>query len=164
MDFEIDVSGEDIFSKDYTIVVADKKSLIRGFKFNRELIRILRSRQGEGRYRYPLSKLGRALFRIRVYCIIVHYLFRSINFKRKSKEVNLDICRDFEGHEKDITSNLKYFLGTKLGLKINARYFKLPRGANADRYAYLMRRDTKNKMKGYVRISLSDIERYLQKK
>ncbi len=35
MNFEIDVSGKDIFSKNYTIVVADKNKLIKGFKFDR---------------------------------------------------------------------------------------------------------------------------------
>ena len=125
MDFEIDVSGEDIFTNDYTIVIADKNNLIRGFKFERSLIQILRTRFGEGRYRYLPSHQGKALFRIRIYCIVIYYLFKNINFKNQTKEINLEICRDFQGHEKDINSNLKYFLEAKLGFKINIIYSRL---------------------------------------
>jgi len=163
MDFEIDVSGDDLFSRNYTIVIADKDNLIRGFKFNQELVKILRSRFGEGKYRYPNSKKGRALLKIRIYCIIIYYLFNNINFK-KEKELNLEICRDFQGHERDISSNLKYFLGDKLNLNINIKYLKLEKGSNADKYAYLMSKDTKNQIKGYVKISLDDIEKFLIEK
>lgn len=163
MNFEIDVSGEDILDKDYTIVVADKDNTVRGFKFTSEFIRILRARQGEGRYRYGISRQGKSLFRVRLYCIIIYYLFKSIDFKY-SKEISLDICKDFQGHEKEITSSLKSFLESKLGLKIDIRYTKLPKDSNADRYAFLMRKDTKNKIKGYVKITLEEIEKYLIKK
>lgn len=162
-EFEIDVSGEDIFNRDYTIVIADKNKTIKGFKFKRETIDILRSRQGEGNYRYALSKGGKALFRVRLYCIIIYYLFKSLNF-RNINELNLKICKDFQGHEKDITSNLKSFLEDNLGLKINIKYLKLPKDSNADKYAFLMRKDTKNQIKGYVKVNLEDIEKYLKRK
>ncbi|MFA5176380.1 MAG: hypothetical protein WC413_03940 [Candidatus Nanoarchaeia archaeon] len=164
MIFEIDVSGEDILNSNYSIVVADKNNLIRGFKFTKELIEILNSRKGEGKYRYNLSKQGKAFFRVRLYCIIIYYIFKEINIFNKKEEIKLEICRDFQGHEKDITSNLKSFLKDKLGLNILINYVKLPEGSNADKYAYIMRRDTKNIVKGYVKISLEDIEKYLIKK
>jgi len=162
MNFEIDVSGEDILSKNYTIVVADKNDLIKGFKFDEKLIKTLRSHHIEGRYRYITSRHGKSLLKVRLYCIIIYYLFRAI--KTKEKKVNIEICRDFHGHEREITSQLKYFLETKLGFKINIRYLKLPKGCNADKYSSLMRRDTKNKIEGYEKISLEDIEKYLKKK
>lgn len=40
MEFEIDVSGEDLLSKDYTICVADNNNIIKGFKFSDELVNI----------------------------------------------------------------------------------------------------------------------------
>src|SRR4030042_4712673 len=147
MKFEIDVSGEDIFDRDYTIVVADENNLVKGFKFTRQLVQTLRARQGEGRYRYPLSRHGKSMFRVRLYCIIVYYLFKSL--KIEGKERSLEICRDFQGHEKDITSNLKYFLEKLLGLKVEIKYVKLPKESNADKYAFLMRNDVKNKIEGY---------------
>ncbi len=161
MNFEIDVSGEDILNRDYTIVVADKNDIIRGFKFDSSLIQILRARYGQGKYRYSVSAAGKSLFRVRLYCIIVFYLFKSIEFK--DKEINLEICRDFQGHENDITSNLRFFLEQKLGLKINIVYGRLPRESNADKYAFLMRKDSKNQIKGYVGINLEDIEKFLEK-
>jgi hypothetical protein len=161
--FEIDVSGEDIFSSDYTIVVADKNSLIKGFKFNRDLIEKLRFKHAQGEYRYADSQQGKALLKVRVYCIIIHYLFKNIDFRHSNREANIEICKDFQGHEKDITSNLNYFLGDLLKLKTAIRYTKLSKESNADKYAYLMRKDTKNQMKGYVKISLEEIENFLKK-
>ena len=163
MMFEIDVSGEDILNSDYTIVVANKDNLIRGFKFTKDLIKILNDRKGEGKYRYPLSKQGKAFVRVRLYCIIIYYLFKDINIKNKKDEIRLEICKDFQGHEKDVTSNLNSFLRDKLGLNILICYTKLSADSNAERYAYLMRKDTKNQIKGYVKISLEDIEKYLKK-
>lgn len=162
MDFEIDVSGEDIFNEGYTIVIASDNGIIKGFKFNESIIRVIRSREGEGRYRYPLSKQGRSLLRVRLYSIVVYYLFKSL--KVSKKDLDLKICKDFQGHEKDITSSLKPLL-EKLGFNVNKpKYLKLPRGSIADKYAYLMRKDTKNKMKGYVKITLEELEKFLKKR
>jgi hypothetical protein len=165
MDFEIDVSGEDIWNHDYTIVIAEKSntSFIRGFKFTKELIQILRTRHGEGQYRYSMSKQDKSLFRVRTYCIVVYYLFKKLKLERGT-EINLHICRDFQGHERDITSNLKPLI-EKLGLKINKPiYQQLPKGSIADKYAYLLRNDTKNQFKNYFNISLEEIEEFLKKK
>lgn len=162
MEFDIDVSGEDIFNDSYTIVVANNKGIIRGFKFAREMIRIIKSRYGEGTYKYRISKQGKSFLRVRLYCVIIHYLLKSLSLPKETI-LTLNICRDFQGHEKDITSNLKYFLGNLLGLKLNIYYIKLSDESNADKYAYLMRKDEQNLMKGYVQISLEDIERYLIK-
>ena len=162
MIFEIDVSGEDIFTKDYTIVIADKNNFIRGFKFNGELIQDLVLNYSGNKYRYKESKHGKVLLKIRVYCIIIYYLFENLGIR--NKEITLEICRDFHGHEREITSQLKFFLENKLGLKINCIYVRLPKGSNADKYAYLMRKDTKNQIKGYAKITLDDIERYLKRK
>jgi len=37
MEFDIDVSGDDLLSRDYTICIADRDSIIRGFKFSLNL-------------------------------------------------------------------------------------------------------------------------------
>ncbi|MBS3140520.1 hypothetical protein J4405_00070 [Candidatus Woesearchaeota archaeon] len=161
MIFEIDVSGEDILNKDYIIVIADKNNFIKGFKFDERLIRVLKSRLGEGKYRYNTSNSGKASFRIRLYCTIIYYLFKALNLNKK--EIKLEICRDFYGHEQDINTNLKHFLMEILGLKIEINYTKFDKNSNADKYAYLMRKDSKNKMDTYVEISLEDIEKFLKK-
>ncbi len=162
MEFDIDLSGEDIFSKDSTIVIADNNDIIRGYKFNEEIIKILISRYKNGKYRYSNSKQQKVFFRIRTYCIIIHYLFKDILPKIKDQKIILNICRDFQGHEKDITSNLLFLLRDKLGLKIEIRYLKLSKNSNADRYAFLMRKDDKDKIKGYVKIPIRDIEKLLK--
>lgn len=101
------------------------------------------------------------MLRVRLYCIIIYYIFKDIRVK--GEEIALEICRDFQGHEADITSNLKYFLGEKLNLKTNFKYLKLSKDSNADKYSRLIREDFKNKMNCYVNIDLNDIEKYLIK-
>lgn len=157
-EFDIDVSGTDIFSRDYSIVIADNNDLVRGYKFDQSTIQVLRARQGEGKYRYGSSKQDKSLFRVRIYCIIIYYLFKDLDIKDKNQEILLNICKDFQGHEKDINSYLTHLLKNKLGLNIKIRYFKLGKESNADKYAYLMRKDKKNLIKGYVNINLKDIE------
>ena len=113
MEFEIDVSGNDILSKDYTICIANKDSIIKGFKFNQNFLNILVSRYGQGFYRYQKSKKGKANFKVRLYCIIIYYLFKSINL---AGEISLNLCRDFTGKDDDIRKALKYFLEGELKL------------------------------------------------
>jgi hypothetical protein len=87
--FDIDVSGEDLLSKDYSICVADQNSNIRGFKFSEKFVKDLCSRYGQGFYRYRKSKKGKANFKIRLYCISIYYLFKSLNI---SEGISLNIC------------------------------------------------------------------------
>jgi hypothetical protein len=162
MEFEIDISGNDLLSKNYTICVANKDSLIKGFKFDDKLVRNLCSRYGQGIYKYSKSKKGKSLFKIRLYCIVIFYLFKSLNLKG---EISVNLCRDFNGRENDIKKTLKYFLEIGLKMNLNGRiYFgKLPQESNAHRYSFLMRHDNKNQMKTYIKLSLEDIEKWLLK-
>ncbi len=161
MNFEIDVSGEDLLSKGYTICIADNSSIIKGFKFNDELIKILSSRYGQGFYRYKKSKKGKSLFKMRLYSIVIYHLFKSIKPKR---EISLSVCKDFDGKENDIKENFKFFLEKKLGLNFSDKiYFaKLGKNSNAHKYAFLMREDRKNKMSTYVKIKLEEFEKWLK--
>jgi len=136
--------------------------LIKGFKFNEKLVKDLSSRYGQGFYRYKKSRKNKVLFKLRLYSIVIYYLFQSIKI---NGEVSLKICRDFEGRENDIKKNLKYFLGTLLGLNIkdNIYFIKLDTNSNADRYFFLMRHDNKNKMNTYIKIELDDFEKWLKK-
>ena len=160
MKFEIDVSGQDLLSKDYTICVANDDGIIKGYKFSSEIVKIIHAKFGQRMYKYSKSQKGTALLKIRIYSIVIYYIFKSI----KIKEINLKICRDFAGHENDIKSNINYFLRDKLKIKIKSMHFgKLNDKSNAHKYAYLMRKDSKNKIDGYVNIKLKDIEKFLKK-
>lgn len=159
--FEIDVSGEDLLNKDYTICIADKDSTIKGFKFSDKLIKDLSSRYGQGFYRYSKSKKGKANFKIRLYCIVICYLFKSLKI---SEEILLNICRDFDGKENDIKENLKaLFKNNNLKLSENIYFTRLGKDSNAHKYAFLMREDRKNKMDISVNIRLEDFEKWLKK-
>lgn len=162
MEFDIDVSGEDLLSKDYTICIANKDGIIKGFKFSEKLVKDLSSRYGQGFYRYKKSKKGKSDFKIRLYCTTIYYLFKSIKLQN---DISLNICRDFIGREDDVQKSINYFLNNKLSLDLCDRiYFcKLPETSNAHKYAYLMREDKRNKLSTYVNIELKDFEKLLKK-
>jgi len=156
-EFEIDVAGSDLLSKNYSIVVSENNtSNIKCFKFSESIIEKLKS------YFNGKSDRGKIMLKIRIYCIVIYYLFKNMKIKDNTP-INIHICRDFQGHERDISSQLKYFLENLLKLKINISYGRLNKESNADKYAYISLRDTKNLFKGYVAISPEDIERFLKK-
>jgi hypothetical protein len=159
IDFEIDVSGEDILNPDYTVCAAERGGRIKGFKMTSKLIGLISSRYGQGEYRYEKSKRGKSSLKVRLYCIIVYSLFKALRPKR----ARLYLCRDFDGREEDIKSSLQHFLENLLLVEIDAYLFsKLEKDSNAHKYAYLMRKDTKNRLDTYIKISIEDIERFLK--
>ena len=163
MKFEIDVSGMDLLNKNYVICIANKNKIIKGFKFDNKLISILCSRYGQKSYRYKKSKKGKSLFKIRLYCIIIYYLFKSL---KQKKDLSLIICRDFSGKENEniIKKTLIHFLEKNLKYNLDNRinFTKLDKDSNAHRYAFLMRHDRKNKMNTYIKLTLEDIEKWLK--
>ena len=136
MDFEIDVSGHDILSKDYTVVAAQKnsndkhKTIIFGYKFSEDIIKILKSRYGAGLYKYKKSAKQTSTFRVKLYSVVVYHIIKHIykSDKNLSKIISLTLCKDFDGRENDIKSVLLYHLKNKLDLVINRIIFeKLPK-------------------------------------
>jgi hypothetical protein len=160
MEFEVDVSGEDILNPHYTICIANKDGLIKGFKMTEAIINILSSRYGQKLYRYSTSNSGKVRLKIRIYCVIIYHLFRSI----KPRNINLRLCKDFDGKDQEIRDNLDYFLKDLLKIQIGTYMFeKLDKDSNAHKYAYLMRKDNKNKLGTYVDISAEEIDTFLRK-
>jgi len=164
MKFEIDVSGYDMFNDTYVICISSEDGkIIRGFKFNKELIDELITNWKANKYRYEYNdfETKRGIFKVRIYSIILYYLFKSIE---KLEWISLTICRDFKGRTNEITQNLKYFLEKILKIKIGKPlYQRLANNSYAHIYAGMMRRDTKNLLRTYVKISFEDIEKFLQK-
>jgi len=166
MKFEIDVAGYDLFGdSNFTICIAsDDGSIIKGFKFNKELISSLILNWKLDKYRYPynLVETKRGILKARIYSIIIYYLFKSVP---KQDFISLTICRDFKGRENEIKQNLKFFLDEKLELKTGKPLFqKLLKSSFAHIYASMMRRDKKNLLGSYINISLEEIEKYLLKR
>lgn len=162
MKFEIDVSGYDIFQEvNYTICLANNEGIIKGFKFNKMLIDSLISNWKNNKYRYVYDSMEtkRGIFKVRVYCIILHYLFNSII--PKPDFVSLTLCRDFKGRENQIVQGIKFFLD-KLNIKSGKPQFqKLSTTSYAHIYSSMMRKDKKNLFGCYINITLEDIEKYL---
>jgi hypothetical protein len=166
MKFEIDVSGHDLFAKDYVICVAEKDNdgpaRIKGFKFSKEISEKLQENWKNGEYKYPYLRNKRGFLKVRIYSIILYHIFKELNIKEK---VSLTICRDFKGHENDIETNLNFFLREELRLDVGKPlHQRLPPTSKAHWYGYLMLKDSENLLNTYVDISLEDIERYLKLK
>ncbi len=169
MRFEIDVSGDDMFNPNYTICIASKdkivgKSIIKGFRIPEEIKQILieRWKQNKYRYYYDVLEKQRGLFKVRIYCIIIYYLFKSLDINEK---VSLTICKDFFGRKRTINQNLKFLLEEKGGMIIGKPlHQKLHPSSLAHWYAGMMARDGENRLDTYVDITLEDIERFLRKR
>jgi hypothetical protein len=164
MKCEIDVSGQDLFDENYVICVAEKdkkeKPIIKGFKFTKEISEKLKENWKKGKYKYPYQNRKKGLFKVRIYSIILFYIFKEINLK---EPLSLTICRDFKGHENDIESNLNFFLKENLGINLGKpMHQKLPPKSKAHWYAYLMSKDSENLLNTYVNINLENIEKYLK--
>ncbi|MBU1203701.1 MAG: hypothetical protein KKG60_01385 [Nanoarchaeota archaeon] len=161
MKFEIDVSGYDIFSKDYVICISGEGSIVKGFKFKKELIETIINNWHKQKYGYRDFGKEIALFKVKLYCVIIYYLFKSIGLKER---VSLTICRDFYRHKNDINNTLRYLLEKKLGIQIGSPlHQRLPNSSEAHRYAKLMHNDTLNKLTTSVDINLEDIEKFLRR-
>jgi len=166
MKFEVDVSGQDLFDENYVICVAEKdkteNSKIKGFKFSREISQKLQENWSKGKYKYLYAPNKRGLLKVRIYSIILFYLFKELKIK---EPLSLTICRDFKGHENDIEMNLNFFLKEKLKIKLGKPlHQKLSNNSKAHWYAFMMAKDSENLLKTYVNISLEDIEKYLKLK
>lgn len=166
LEIQIDVSGDDVLERGYCIVAAksDFKSYF-GFKFDEKLVRALKNNYETGKYHYGRSKTGKIYFKIRVYCIVVSILVKSIMKENNAKEAGLYICRDFDGHKEDIELNLKSLLRD---VKIaRLMYDTLPKESAADILAYLLNKSKRIKGKRFDRkriiiISLADIEKHIK--
>jgi len=163
MDLEIDVSGSDIFDKNYTILVAEpSNSTMLGYKFSSRIQKIIRSKHGQGQYRYSTSKKGKSDLKVRLYCVSIYFIFKELKRRHNLKKVFLRICRDFSGNEADIKEQLKQLL-KKLKIETEIIFEKLSGDSVADRYAFLIRKDTKNLLaKHCIEIELDEFEAFLK--
>jgi len=81
--FDIDVSGNDLLSKGYTVCIANKDGIIKGFKFNDKLVKDLSSRYGQRFYKYKKSKKSKSTFKIRLYSIVLIICLNLLKLKKK---------------------------------------------------------------------------------
>ena len=163
MDFEIDMSGCDIFENGCVhgsvIGISNYNGMIRGFQLNDELVNDLKKNWKAGKYFCKSSKRQGGFFKAMVYSAIICGLFESIE---NPGSINITICRDFRYHENNIEQRLKKLLRKKLNIQVNSiKSCTLPGGCDIDNYVYLMYKDTYNLLSTYVNLSLTDIEKFL---
>lgn len=158
------LAGADIFLDNYVICIArDDGEVIKGFKLSKELIDklILNWKANKYKYEYNPYETKRGIFKVRIYSIIIYYLFKAV---KEIDWLSLTICRDFKGRINEINQNLNFFLGKLLNIKIGKPlYQKLANNSYAHNYAGMMRKDNKNLLNTYVNLTLEDIEKFLKR-
>ena len=138
--------------------------MIKGWRIDKEIKKTLIINWKENKYRYKYNKneKKRGLFKVRIYCTILYYIFKSLKL---SDKISLTICRDFPGRESTIAQNLKYLLEDMGGMKIGTPlYQKLPASSPAHWYARMMATDSENRLDTYINLTLEDIEKFLKKR
>ncbi|MDA3836263.1 MAG: hypothetical protein PF542_01435 [Nanoarchaeota archaeon] len=99
MRIEIDVSGQDLFHKDYSICVVDKRGCVKSFRFKEEVIDKIKSHWKNREYTIP-SYAKPARFKFKLYSIVVQILLGNLLEEEESKEISIHFCRDFPSYEK----------------------------------------------------------------
>ncbi len=162
MHIEVDVSGADLFHENYTICVSNGEGFIRGYKFTGEFINKLKENYKNKKYtRLPKNiKLGK--FKVKIYLIVLRYLFGDLFSKISENEFTLTFCRDFPYHENSILRSIEHQLERVHNKKLNnIKCSKLPNFSDAHHYAKMMYNDKYNYLSCYCNISLKDIEKLL---
>ena len=169
MEFDIDVSGEDLLNSNYAVAVSNNNNITYGFRFSQGLIQGITNSFNREEYKYK-GNSQRINLKIRLYCLVVYYIFMNIlkdnQFISNEKHL-LRICLDFPGHQNDIKLTLKALLENKLGLVLIEPFIfgTLSEDSNAHKFACKMR---KRKKQGGVEgieinLSKSDCDRNLVK-
>lgn len=122
--YEIDVIGEDIFSKGYGFIILFKRkknSQAFGYRFSSDIQSEIKKFVHEGKYKIPYNRH----FKIRVYTSIIYFIIKEIFKIYCPSNINfkLYICRDFASHEKAIIERLKEKIVGDLFEKITADHY-----------------------------------------
>lgn len=103
--YKIDVTGDDILSKNAGVIVTYNNKRVYAFKFSCDVQKNIRENYQQGNYCLNSKKI----LKPRVYCAVLAIILRRIAQENYTEQKNyqLNICKDFDGHEVNIISILK---------------------------------------------------------
>ncbi|MFT4343351.1 MAG: hypothetical protein ACMXYE_01240 [Candidatus Woesearchaeota archaeon] len=98
--YKIDVTGDDILSKNAGIVIVYNNKFVYGFKFNSHLQNTIRNNFQKNLYCFSNKKI----LKPRIYCAVVTLILKKIQIDHYTDPTSfqLNICNDFDGHSNDI--------------------------------------------------------------
>ena len=162
MHIEIDVSGADLFHENYTICISNGEGFIRGYKFTKNVIEELKENYFRNKYTRLQKNIRIGKFKVKIYLIVLRYLFQDFFNQCPEEDFTITFCRDFPFHENSISCSIRHQLKNvhcKNLKKINCE--KLPIFSDAHCYAKMMHHDRHNYLNCYCNINLEDIEKFL---
>jgi hypothetical protein len=162
MTIEIDVSGSDIFCKDYCICAVDNEGIVKGYKFKEEDVEKLKEGFVNKKYTRLDKRTTPSKFKVKIYLIVLKHLLKELFKEHKKEEISILFCRDFPGHENAISRSITHQILNVHKRKLSTiKCGKLPSLSDAHRYAYMMNKDRHNYLSCYCTFSLKDIEEQL---
>jgi hypothetical protein len=158
---DVDVSGEDLLSQGYVICAVEEKK-VKAFKMDARTVSAIHDRLAKGSYKYKRSKRGKSSLKIRIYCVVVIALIKSL---RPKGPLTLRLCRDFYGREFDIKTTLEDILGNQSKIALKEIVFVVfPDDNLAHMMAGTCRKDRAGRLKGiYIDFPLESIEQFLRR-
>lgn len=161
--FQLDKSGNDIFERDYSVVLILNKNTVYGinipqkikddvfFSFKRKALNIIA----------PTEKARKNRLRIRFHtAILIKLIERAIYDLGYIDEVNIELCNDIDGHFHEIKYMLfNYFNKLILNLKLEDIVLtKFEKPSLIDSAGSAFRRKNKIQLKDYIQLDLKSEE------
>ncbi len=158
--FQVDKSGNEIFEKDYSIVIVLDKKHVYGVNIPQKIKdRIMQLfKLGELKINHHSEKQKKNRLRIRFHtAVIIKLIEKAIYDLGAVEEINLEICNDIDGHFHEIKDMIfKYFErlipSFKLEDVVSTRF---PKPSLIDTAARAFREKDKSKLKDYVSVNLN---------
>lgn len=160
--FQIDKSGNDLFEKDYSVVLVVNQKKVYGINVTQKIKdeMIFKLRSGELKIQAPTEKTKKNRLRIRFHTAIIISLIEHAISDFSLDEVNIQICNDIDGHFHEIKDMIfKHFTKTLPNLKSeNIVLAKFQKPSLIDNAGRVFRTKDRDKLKEFTQINLNSEE------
>lgn len=167
---QIDKSGNDIFDKDYSIVLVSNKREVYGVKVAQAIKDqiVYLFKQGELNINHHSDKQKKNRLRIRFHTAIIIKLIAKVIYDLGSvDELNIELCNDIDGHFHEI-KDMIYKHISKLAPSLRLEDIVLTRFSKPsliDNAGKAFRTNDKEKIKEYniIKLNLEDLIKIIKK-
>jgi len=158
--FQIDKSGNDVFEKDYSIVLVLNKKEIYGVNVPQSLKDklIYSFKQGDLNINHPSEKQKKNRFRIRFHTAVIIKLIEKAIYDLGSVEgINIELCNDIDGHFHEIKDMIfKYLVRLIPSFKLEDIVLtRFQKPSLIDNAGIAFRNKDKEKLKEYIPVKLN---------
>ena len=158
--FQVDKSGNEVFEKDYSIVVVVNKKQVYGVnvpqKIKDEIIYLFKIK--ELNINHHSDKQNKNRLRIRTHTAIIIKLIEKAIFDLGSiDEINIELCNDIDGHFHEIKDMIfKYFIKLIPSFELEDIVLtRFQKPSLIDTAGAVFRNNNKDKLKDYIQVKLN---------